>query len=90
MIPPLAVVRQIHPLLACPGRFHDAAIGFDDRLSQERVGLLFPDSQAFVIDHVHQRINVCHLETTQKITSGRGIGNPLRAQNIEVGFVVTE
>ena len=90
MIAPFAVVRHIDALLALSRGFYNRAIRFDEGLFKKGVRLLLPDGDPLGIDDIHQRVNTFRLEASQKITSGGGIGNPLRSQNIEVGFVVAQ
>jgi hypothetical protein len=90
VIAPLAVVGHIHACLADAGRFHNATIGFDNGRLEKRVGVLLPDGQAFAVKSVHKGLDVRGLEAAQEIASGGRIGDALRAQDVEVGFVVAE
>jgi len=49
-----------------------------------------PDAKANFIDRVHQGLDIMGFEPAAKITRSRGIWDPLRAQGIQVDFVVAK
>jgi hypothetical protein len=53
-------------------------------------GLLLPDPKPHLVDYLHQDLDVPWAETTAKVPRRRGIGNPLRAQRIEIDLVVAQ
>ena len=55
MVAPGAVVGDVHALLALGVGGDEGAVGVEDRLVEERGGLLGPDPQPGLVDGVHQR-----------------------------------
>jgi len=90
VVAPDAIVGQVHALLALPGRPHQGAIGLDEGVLQEGVGLLLPDLDPLLVDNALQRVDVGGVEAAQEIPGGGGIGDALGTQDIEIGFVVAE
>ena len=91
VIAPLTVVADVHPVLALTGCRCDRSIGIKDRLLEERRLLLLPDLQARFIDRLHQRQNLIFpLEAPAKVPGRGGVRDPLRADRVQIGFVVAE
>ena len=88
LITPVAVVVDVDALLALGiGRDH-GAVGVEESFLEKVVGLLGPDAEAGTIEDVHQGLDVGWCEAPAKITFGRGVGNSLGAQGVEIDFVV--
>ena len=60
MITPGAVVGDVHALLALAGGGHQRAVGIEDGLVKETVGLLLPDADADIVIDVLQGVDVGH------------------------------
>ena len=90
VVSPDPVIGQINALLARGVGPDDRAIGIDDRLLEERFGLLAPDPEPSLVNGVHQLQDIAHPEPPAEISGGRGIRNPLGTQGIEVDLIVTQ
>ena len=88
MVTVLAVVGEVHPLLALGIAGHDAAIGLEDRLGEELRRLLGPDPQPRFIDGVHQREDIVLGETAAEVACGGRVGDAFGSQGVEVDLVV--
>ena len=90
MIAPHAFIRQVHTFLALPRGAHDAAVDVQDGLGEKVRGLLLPHLGADAIDQVHELLDIGFIETAQEVASGRGVGDALGVESIEVMLVVAE
>ena len=88
MITILAVVGEVHPLLALGIAGHDGSIGVHDRLLEEFVRLLSPDSEPGLVDGVHQGEHVGLGETAAEVPLGGRVRDSLGSQRIEVDLIV--
>ncbi len=88
MVAVLAVVGEVHPLLALGIARHDGAIGVQNRFLEELGGLLGPDPQAGLIDGVHQGHDIGLSEAAAEVAGSGGIGDALGSQGVEIDFVV--
>ena len=88
MVTVLAVVGEVHPLLALPIAGHDAAIGLEDRLGEELGGLLGPDPQPRLVDRVHQGEDIGLGEAAAEVPGGGRVRDPFGPQGVEVDLVV--
>jgi len=79
VIAPLALVRDIHPLLALPIGRRQRTVGVDRRLLQEPLGLSPPYPQADLVDRLHQRHNVRYVEPPAEAPAVVGSGIVLAA-----------
>jgi hypothetical protein len=52
--------------------------------------LLLPDEETFVVDDIHEGVDVGVFKATQEIAGGGGIGDALGPKEVEIGFVVAE
>jgi hypothetical protein len=89
VISPVALVGDVHALLAFPGSRGQGSVTVDERLIEELRWLSLPDFQPRFIDDSHQSVDVVFLEPTAKISSSRWIRNPLSAEGIEESFVIS-
>ena len=88
MVTILAVVGEIHPLLALGITGHDAAVGLDDRLAEELGGLLGPDPQPHLIDRVHQGEDIGLGEAAAEVPFGGRVRDAFGPEGIEVDLVI--
>ena len=89
MVTPLAVVGDVHSVLALGVGLDDGAVGVEDRLVEELAGLLGPDPQPRLVDGVHQGEDVgLGGEAAAEVACGRGIGEPLGSEGIEIDLIV--
>ena len=88
MVTVLAVVGEVHPLLALGVAGHDGAIGVQDRLLEELVRLLSPDPQPRFIDGVHQGEDIGLGEAAAEVPGGGRVGDSFGSQGIEVDLIV--
>ncbi len=88
MITILAVVGEVHPLFALGLAAHDSSIGAHDRLLEELLRLLSPDSEPGLIDGVHQGEDVALGETAAEVPLGGRVRDSLGSQRIEVDLIV--
>ena len=88
MVAPGAVVGDVDALLALGVGGDEGAVDVDDRLVEERVGLLFPDAESGLVDGVHEVEDVTAAEPAAEVARGGRVGDPLGAQGIEVDLVV--
>jgi hypothetical protein len=90
VIAPFPLVADVHALLALAGRGHQRAVCVDARgLLEERRGLSLPDTDADVIDHVHQFFDGLGIEAAAEVACGGGVGNRTRTERVEKRQVVT-
>ena len=80
VVAPDAVVGQVHALLASALGAGDGAVGLQDGVLEECLGLLPPDEQAFFVDGLLKRGDVRGGEAAEEIAGGGGVGDALRAE----------
>ena len=90
MIAPLALVVDIHALLALAGGLDHRAVGLDDRFLEEGVRLLTPDLPPRGIEDFLQKVDVAAVEATAEIARRRRIGDATGTQGVKVRFVVAQ
>ena len=88
MITPLALVVDLHALLALAGGLDHRAVGVDNGFLEERRGLLPPDLQPRGIEHLLQAVDVRRVEAAAEVAGRGGIGNAAGAEGIQVGRVM--
>jgi hypothetical protein len=88
MVTPLILIVDVHPFLALAAGERERAIHIDPRLVEERFGLLGPDFEPRLVEHVEQRADMLGSESPAEVASRRRIGNALRADRVEIHFVV--
>ena len=88
MVAVLAVIGEIHALLALGIARDKGAVGVQNRLFEELGRLLSPDPLAGFIDRVHQGHDIHPTETAAEVAGSRGIGDALGAQGVEINLVV--
>ena len=90
VIAPLALVVDVHSLLALARGLGHRAVGVEHRLGEERRGLLPPDLAADGVEHLLQAEDVALVEAAAEVAGGGGVGHPPRAQGVEVGLVAAQ
>ena len=75
MVAVLAVVGEIHPVLALGIARDEGAISVQNRLVEELARLLGPDSLTGFIDRIHQGHDIELTEATAEVPGSRGIGD---------------
>jgi len=88
VVAPGPVVGQVDALLAGRVGADDRAVGVDDRLIEEPLGLLSPDPEPGLVDGVHQVQDVAQAEPAAEVPGRGGVGDPHGAQGVEVDLVV--
>ena len=88
MVAVLAVVGEVHALLALGIARDKGPVGVQNRLFEEFWRLLGPDPLAGFIDRVHQGHNIHPTESAAEVAGSRGIGERLSAQGVEIDLVV--
>jgi len=88
VIPPLALIGDVHALLALPGGAHQRPVGIHDRPREKALGLAPPDVQADLVDGLHQALHRRGIETPTEVPGRGRVGNPLGPQPIQVSLVV--
>ena len=89
MVAPLAFVVDVDALFALAVGFHHRAVSIDDRFVEECLGLLAPDLQPRGIEHFQQGEDRPRRKPPAEVAGRGGIGNPPRAERVQVDFVVT-
>ena len=89
MITPATVVRDVDAILALAGGLDDVAVHVDGGLFEELVRLSRPHGLPRFVDCSLKRFDLLGVfESTTEISRGGWIGDPLRTQRVEIGFVV--
>ena len=88
MVAVLAVIGEIHSLLALGVARDNRAIGVQNRFFEELGRLLSPDTLAGFIDRVHQGHDIHPTKSAAEVAGSRGIGDALGAQGVEINLVV--
>jgi hypothetical protein len=87
-VAPLVLVVDVHALLALAGRLDRRGVHIDRRDVKKVSRLLTPDFHAGVVEHLLQHVDASFIKSAAEVTCGRRIGNPGRAQCIEIPLVV--
>src|SRR6266566_2723544 len=87
MITPFALVTDVHALLALAGGLDDRAVAVDDGYLEKLLWLLAPHLEPRFVDRLLQQKNAPRVESPAKVAGRRGIGNPPRAQGVEIDLV---
>ena len=90
MVAPEALVGHVHAFFALAGGRGDRAIGVQDGLLEEGLRLALPDLDTNGVDRVHQGFHLGGGKASAKVPGGRGIGNPLGPQRIQIDLVVAQ
>jgi len=90
LIAPLALVVDVHPLLALPRRLDHRAVGVEDGLLEEAGGLLLPDLDTGVVEDFLQGGDTLDVEPAAEVAGCRRFRNPADTEGIEVGLVVPQ
>src|SRR5271157_2343121 len=88
MVAPGAVVADVDALLALGVSLDEGAVSVQNRKVEELRRLLGPDTLASLVDGVCQIHDVGLTKAAAEVAGGRGIGDALGAQGIEIDFVV--
>ena len=87
MIAPLALVVDVHALLALAAGLDHRPVAIEDGFGEERGSLLPPDLQTGLVEDLLQAIDVACGEAAAEVAGGGRIGQASRAQGVEIGFV---
>ena len=90
VIAPLALVGDVHALLALAGGFDHRAVGVDDGFVEERSGCCRQTFSRVSLKISCKQIDVRPCEAAAEVARRGGIGNAPGAQGIEIGLVVAE
>ena len=90
MITPLALVIDVHALLALAGGLHHRAVGVDDGFLEERLGLLPPDLQPRGVEDRLQAEDGGRIEAAAEVARRGRVGDAAGTQGVEVRFVVAQ
>ena len=90
MIAPCAVVGDVHALLAFAVGFDQRSVGVDDGLVEELLRLSTPDRQSRFVERFLQEFDPPLVEASAKVASSGGVGNPSRAERVEISLVVPQ
>jgi len=88
VVAPHPVVGDVHPFLARPGGFGERAIGLNERLVEERRGLLAPHAHPRRVDRRLQGLDRRAVKASTEVPRRRRVWNPLRAQRVEIALVL--
>ena len=88
MVAPHPLVGDIHPLLAPAVGGGERAVGVDERLVEEGVGLLLPGPQPGLVEGVHQLLDVALGEAAAEVPGGGRVGEAFGPEGVEVDLVV--
>ena len=90
MVAALALVVDVHPFLALPGRLDHRAVGVEDRLPEEVFGLLLPDPHPGVVEGLLQGIDTPDIESPAEVPARGRVGNPPGPEGVEISLVVPQ
>lgn len=91
VVAPRALEGHVHALHALTGRLHDRPVGVDaSRLLEELGATLAPDSDADVVDDLHQRPDILRREASTEVAGRRRVGDRSSPERIEVVVVVAQ
>ena len=88
VVTPHPVVGDVHPLLAPAVRRGERAVGINEGLLEELVGLLLPDPQSGLVEDVHQPLDIRRREAAAEVPGGGGVGDAFGPQGVEIDLVV--
>ena len=88
VVAPLPLVGDVHALLAPAVGGGQRAVGVDERLVEEVVGLLLPGPEPGLVEGVHQPLDVGLGEAAAEVPGGGGVGDALGPEGVEVDLVV--
>ena len=88
MVAPHAVVRDVHAFLTLPGGLDQRAVRVDDGFLEKPRRLRAPDPQPRLVDRGLQRLDGGLVKAAAEIARGGRVGNPLRAQGIEIHLIL--
>ena len=81
---------DVHALFALAARFDQRSVGVDDGFVEKLFRLSPPDSQSRFVERLLQEVDLLLVEASAKVTRGGRVGNPSRAQSVEISLVVSE
>jgi len=88
VVAPGPVIGDVHSSLAPALARSEGAVGVDERLVEEAVGLLLPGPRPGLVEDVHQPLDVALGEAATEVTGGGRVGDALGPQGVEVDLVV--
>ena len=89
MVAPGAIVSDVDAFLALGGGGHQGAVGVEHGLIEERFGLLFPNTDANLVEDVLQKVDMVGLEAPAEITGRGRIWDAPGAEGVQEMDVVT-
>ena len=90
VVSPLALVIDVHALLAFAAGLDHRAVGLEDGFREELLGLLTPDFQPRGVEDRLQAEDVRRLETAAEVARRGRVRNAARPQGIEVRLVAAQ
>jgi hypothetical protein len=78
VVAPLALMIDVHALLALARGLDHRAVGLDNRLLEKRLRLLSPDLQPRSVEDLHQADDVVYLEAAAEVAHRGRVGNATR------------
>ena len=90
VVPPGAVVGDVHPLLALAGGLDQEAVHVQEGLLEEGRGLVRPDLQTRVVDDVEEDLNAVRGKAATEVSRRGGVGEAARAQGVQQDLVVAQ
>ena len=90
MVAPLALVADVHALFALACGFDHRAVALNDRLPEERLGLLPPDFQPCRVEDFHQADDVAEAEAAAEVAGRSRIGDAAGTQGVHVRLVAAQ
>ena len=88
VVAPHPVVRDIHPLLAPAVAGGERAVGVDERLVEEVLGLLLPGPEPGLVEDGHQLLDIALGEAAAEVPGGGRVGDASGPEGVEVDLVV--
>ena len=88
MVAPDTVVANVNALFALSVGPDDGAVRIQDCFLEELPGLLGPDPQPRFIEGVYQGQDLGLGEASAEVPDGRGVGDTLGIQGVEMDFIV--
>ena len=89
MVAPLAFVIDVDALFALAAGFDHRPVGVDDRFLEEGRRLLAPHLPPRGVEDLHQHVDRGEVEAPAEVARRGRVGNPPRAQGVQIRLVIT-